>query len=109
MMGSGHKSAGLMVMAIVGGAVAVVGATIPYSLGLIIGALSDKVWFWNGRRRPFILIGGVLAALMLLTPATPGRVRRVEASPVAAVGMFRLNRKYQVSWSPMKPAAWVQR
>ena len=33
---------------------------------VIIGALSDRVWLWNGRRRPFILIGGVIAALMLL-------------------------------------------
>jgi len=33
---------------------------------VIIGVVSDNVWFWNGRRRPFILIGGVLAALMLL-------------------------------------------
>ena len=29
----------------------------------IIGMISDKVWFWGGRRRPFILIGGVLTAL----------------------------------------------
>jgi MFS family permease len=33
---------------------------------VIIGVVSDRVWFWNGRRRPFILIGGVLASLMLL-------------------------------------------
>ncbi|WP_286262847.1 MFS transporter [Thalassotalea atypica] len=33
---------------------------------LIIGIVSDNVWFWNGRRRPFILIGGVLAGMMLL-------------------------------------------
>jgi MFS family permease len=33
---------------------------------VIIGVISDRVWFWNGRRRPFILIGGVLATLMLL-------------------------------------------
>jgi MFS family permease len=33
---------------------------------VIIGVISDRVWFWKGRRRPFILIGGVLAALMLL-------------------------------------------
>jgi MFS family permease len=33
---------------------------------VIIGVISDRVWFWNGRRRPFILIGGILAALMLL-------------------------------------------
>src|SRR4030043_1949958 len=33
---------------------------------VIIGLISDKVWFWGGRRRPFILIGGTLAALMLI-------------------------------------------
>jgi len=33
---------------------------------VIIGVISDKVWFWGGRRRPFILIGGTIAALMLL-------------------------------------------
>ena len=33
---------------------------------VIIGLISDKVWFWGGRRRPFILIGGTVAALMLL-------------------------------------------
>ncbi len=32
----------------------------------IVGLISDNVWFWNGRRRPFILIGGAIAALMLL-------------------------------------------
>jgi maltose/moltooligosaccharide transporter len=32
----------------------------------IVGLISDKVWFWGGRRRPFIIIGGTLAALMLL-------------------------------------------
>jgi len=32
----------------------------------IVGLISDKVWFWGGRRRPFILLGGTLAALMLI-------------------------------------------
>ena len=32
----------------------------------IIGLISDKAWFWGGRRKPFIIIGGVLAALMIL-------------------------------------------
>jgi maltose/moltooligosaccharide transporter len=31
----------------------------------IIGLISDKAWFWGGRRKPFIIIGGVLAALMI--------------------------------------------
>lgn len=33
---------------------------------VIVGLISDKVWFMNGRRRPFIMIGGVLCSLMLL-------------------------------------------
>ncbi len=33
---------------------------------LLVGVISDQVWFLNGRRRPFILIGGTIAALMLL-------------------------------------------
>jgi maltose/moltooligosaccharide transporter len=33
---------------------------------VIIGLISDKVWFWGGRRRPFVLVGGVLAAGMLM-------------------------------------------
>lgn len=33
---------------------------------LLVGLVSDSVWFWGGRRRPFILIGGVTAALMVI-------------------------------------------
>ncbi len=33
---------------------------------VLIGLLSDKVWFWGGRRKPFIFIGGLCACLMLL-------------------------------------------
>ena len=33
---------------------------------VIIGVWSDRVWLWSGRRRPFILVGGTIAALMLL-------------------------------------------
>lgn len=33
---------------------------------VLIGIISDNVWFWHGRRRPFILIGGTLASMMLL-------------------------------------------
>ncbi len=31
----------------------------------IIGLISDKVWFWGGRRKPFIILGGILASLMI--------------------------------------------
>lgn len=33
---------------------------------VIVGFVSDKVWLWGGRRKPFIFVGGVLASLMLL-------------------------------------------
>lgn len=33
---------------------------------VIIGLVSDNVWLWHGRRRPFIIIGGILCSLMLL-------------------------------------------
>lgn len=33
---------------------------------VIIGAWSDRVWLWRGRRRPFIIVGGAIAALALL-------------------------------------------
>lgn len=33
---------------------------------VVVGVISDNVWVWNGRRRPFMIVGGVLAALMLL-------------------------------------------
>lgn len=33
---------------------------------VLVGIISDNVWIWNGRRRPFILVGGVLASLSLL-------------------------------------------
>lgn len=38
-----------------------------------VGIVSDRVWIWNGRRRVFILVGGIVAALMILAlPAIGG-------------------------------------
>ncbi len=34
---------------------------------VIVGFISDNVWFMNGRRRPFIILGGTIAGLMILT------------------------------------------
>ena len=33
---------------------------------ILIGVISDKTWLWGGRRKPFIFVGGLCAALMLL-------------------------------------------
>jgi len=41
---------------------------------LIVGLISDNVWFWGGRRRPFILIGGLLSSLMLLALPSIGAI-----------------------------------
>lgn len=33
---------------------------------VLVGIISDKAWVWNGRRRAFIFIGGLLSSMMLL-------------------------------------------
>ncbi len=40
----------------------------------IVGLISDNVWFWGGRRRPFIFIGGLLAALSILALPNMGLI-----------------------------------
>jgi maltose/moltooligosaccharide transporter len=42
---------------------------------VIIGIISDNVWVWNGRRRVFIVVGGVLASLMLLALPNIGLIQ----------------------------------
>jgi maltose/moltooligosaccharide transporter len=41
---------------------------------VIIGIISDGVWLWGGRRRPFIVVGGVLTASMLLALPSIGAI-----------------------------------
>ena len=43
----------------------------------LIGLISDKVWFWGGRRRPFIIIGGILAALMIFALPNIGWIANI--------------------------------
>ncbi len=42
---------------------------------VIVGFISDNVWFWGGRRKPFIWIGGILAALSLLALPNIGLIK----------------------------------
>lgn len=43
----------------------------------IVGLVSDKLWFLGGRRRPWILLGGVLTGLMLLALPNLGIIQEI--------------------------------
>lgn len=43
----------------------------------IVGLVSDKMWFLGGRRRPWILLGGVLTGLMLLALPNLGIIQQI--------------------------------
>jgi MFS family permease len=73
---------------------------------LLVGVVSDKVWLWNGRRRPFIIIGGTLAALMILALPYIGVISRhlgLEAIiGVAIVVALALDLSINVSFNPAR-------
>jgi MFS family permease len=73
---------------------------------VIVGIVSDNVWFWGGRRRPFILIGGVLAALMLLAlPNIDGIAARLGTGGllgVALVVALTLDLSINISFNPTR-------
>ncbi|MCX6150067.1 MAG: MFS transporter [Ignavibacteriales bacterium] len=72
----------------------------------IIGLISDKVWFWGGRRRPFIIIGGTLAALMLLALPNIDRVANFlgigSLIVVALVVALTLDLAINISFNPTR-------
>jgi maltose/moltooligosaccharide transporter len=73
---------------------------------VIIGLISDKAWFWGGRRRPFILIGGTLAALMLfLLPridAVSGALGIGNLLIVAVIVALTLDLSINISFNPTR-------
>src|SRR5208283_1407011 len=73
---------------------------------VIIGLISDKVWFWGGRRRPFILIGGVLAASMLLALPNIDSIRSFFGSRgllgVAVFVALTLDLAINISFNPTR-------
>ncbi len=73
---------------------------------VIIGIISDNVWFWGGRRRPFILIGGVLAALMLLALPNIGVIHNAMGIGgilgIAIVVALTLDLAINVSFNPTR-------
>lgn len=71
----------------------------------LVGLISDKVWFWGGRRRPFILLGGVTAALMLLALPFLGKISDWSGLPIlwAAVAVaLTLDLAINVGFNPTR-------
>ena len=73
---------------------------------ILIGIISDKVWFWNGRRRPFILIGGTFAALSLLALPNIGVISDAlgfeEVIGVAIMVALTLDLSINISFNPTR-------
>lgn len=73
---------------------------------VIIGLVSDNVWFWGGRRRPFILIGGIIASLMLLALPNLGLIRDSlgfeEIIGVAIAVALSLDLAINISFNPTR-------
>ncbi|MEM1327603.1 MAG: MFS transporter [Bacteroidota bacterium] len=73
---------------------------------VIVGFISDNVWVWNGRRRPFILIGGTIAALMILALPhidTIGNALGIPSLIAVAIGIaLTLDLAINVSFNPAR-------
>jgi maltose/moltooligosaccharide transporter len=73
---------------------------------VLIGILSDEVWLWGGRRRPFLVIGGTLAALMLLALPSIGVISdRLGFDGVIGVALavaIALDLSINVSFNPAR-------
>jgi len=73
---------------------------------MLIGFISDGVWFWGGRRRPFILIGGVLAAMMLLALPSIGVITEAMGTEalvgVAITVALTLDLAINISFNPTR-------
>ncbi len=42
---------------------------------VIVGIISDKTWLWGGRRRPYIIIGGIVGGIMLVLLPNLGYIK----------------------------------
>jgi maltose/moltooligosaccharide transporter len=72
---------------------------------ILFGFLSDKIWFY-GRRRPFIILGGIVSSIMLFTLP---RIDQVSAALgfanitiIAAVVVFLLDFSINIGFNPAR-------
>lgn len=73
---------------------------------VVVGFISDKVWFWGGRRRPFIIIGGTIATVMLLALPQLGLINELlgfnNLVLVAIVVALSLDLAINISFNPTR-------
>lgn len=72
---------------------------------VLVGIISDKVWFWGGRRRPFILIGGTIAAISLLALTSLGDISTftgISLLAVAIIVALTLDLSINISFNPTR-------
>jgi len=72
---------------------------------VVIGLISDKVWFWGGRRKPFILIGGTIAAISLLALTALGEISQwtgLSLLIVAIIVALTLDLSINISFNPTR-------
>lgn len=72
---------------------------------VVIGLISDKTWFWGGRRRPFIWIGGTMASLSLLALPYLGAISESTGIKLLAVALpvaLLLDLSINISFNPTR-------
>ena len=72
----------------------------------LVGLISDKIWFWGGRRKPFIIIGGILAALMIFSLPNIARINDFfgigSIMAVAVTVALTLDLSINISFNPTR-------
>lgn len=56
----------------------------------IVGLVSDKLWFLGGRRRPWILLGGILTGLMLLALPNLNIIQQILSADNSTQGLLAI-------------------
>jgi MFS family permease len=72
---------------------------------VVIGLISDKVWFWGGRRKPFILIGGSIASISLLALTVLGEISQftgLSLLVIAIIVALTLDLSINISFNPTR-------
>ncbi|GAB6278984.1 MAG: hypothetical protein STSR0006_09850 [Lentimicrobium sp.] len=72
----------------------------------LVGLISDGVWFWGGRRRPFIIIGGILAAMAIIALPNIGLISQTlgfeSIMGVAITVALTLDLSINISFNPTR-------